>query len=392
MGLSTEMKNLSDEIISSFKQRIKENEELVIEVKSTLNDFKKGHQEMTDVLNANAAALRKDLASGEKERINTYSELMKGISQTITSIEKEVVAIQTSTFSMIKDFSADRAQMAEDLNKFFTQNKSGRMENEKSRMSEFDTLMKDINANLKSLSDEVLSIFKNTNDMIERFDKEHLEMSDELRADLSKNLNERITYTNTMLNGFQQRLLEIGKQNQEMAQNLRNALANGESERLNEYNGLMNSIQKDIKGICKGVNELQKGTANMISDLSKDRSFATAEWKRMQDTIANIYKTGIIDSPVKAEKVEVKKVTPIETQPIAKTKEPQVKVAPKPVTPVTLEEKIIDFISNHPKGVKISEMEKPLGETRMKLGFIAKKLLEESKVQKVDNVYFPLKK
>ena len=59
--------------------------------------------------------------------------------------------------------------------------------------------------------------------------------------------------------------------------------------------------------------------------------------------------------------------------------------------PMTLEEKVLDYISKHPMGVKISEMEEPLGETRMKLGFIAKALLEEGKVQKMDNVYFPIK-
>jgi len=37
-------------------------------------------------------------------------------------------------------------------------------------------------------------------------------------------------------------------------------------------------------------------------------------------------------------------------------------------------------------------MEKPLGETRMKLGYIAKNLLDAGKIQKVDNIYFPLKK
>ena len=61
MGLSTEMKNLSDEIIGSFKQRIKENEELVIEVQKTLEGFQKDHQEMAAVLNANATALRNGL-------------------------------------------------------------------------------------------------------------------------------------------------------------------------------------------------------------------------------------------------------------------------------------------------------------------------------------------
>jgi hypothetical protein len=36
-------------------------------------------------------------------------------------------------------------------------------------------------------------------------------------------------------------------------------------------------------------------------------------------------------------------------------------------------------------------MEEPLAETRMKLGYTAKALLDQGKIQKVDNIYFPLK-
>jgi hypothetical protein len=56
-----------------------------------------------------------------------------------------------------------------------------------------------------------------------------------------------------------------------------------------------------------------------------------------------------------------------------------------------LEEKILDFINKHPEGVKVSQMEKPLGENRMKLGLVAKSLLELKKILKVDNIYFPVK-
>ncbi|MFZ4591547.1 MAG: hypothetical protein ACOYN6_11150 [Ignavibacteria bacterium] len=34
-------------------------------------------------------------------------------------------------------------------------------------------------------------------------------------------------------------------------------------------------------------------------------------------------------------------------------------------------------------------MEEPLGESRMKIGYVAKKLLDEGKVQKHDNIYYP---
>lgn len=417
MGLASEMKNLSEEILASFKQRIKENEELVNDVQKTLDGFRKDHQEMASVLNANAMALRKDLAHGEKERMNTYHDLMKGIHQTISSIQKEVVDIQSSTFNMINEFSSDRSEMAAELDKFFVQGRTDRKKNEKTRMKEFDTMMKGITNEIRSINEEVLSIFKNTNEMLEKFDKEHTGMSAELRAELGKNLAERVEYTRALLSGFQKRLSDIGKENQKMAQNLRKDLAKGENNRISEYNSIMKGIHADIKGIRKEVKEIQKYTSGMLGDLSQDRSQGAAEWNKMQDAIAKMRETGTVAKPKaaakKVEKKEVKAEAPIQAVAAAPAKvetafaefrketkvEPvketpvavQPKVELKPEVQLTLEEKVLLFISRHPKGVKVAEMEEPMGETRMKLGFIAKKLLDEGKVQKMDNVYFPIK-
>ena len=386
MGLGSEMKNLTEELLASFKQRIKENEELVNDVQNTLDGFRRDQQEMANVIRANAAALRKGLALGEKNRLHTYKDLMSGIHATIASIQKEVVAIQTSTFNMINEFSTERAEMADDLNKFFAAGRADRAQNEKTRMEDFDTLMTNINNDIKNINDEVMSIFKNTNDMLDRFEKEHQDMSAELRADLSKNLAERVEYTRTLLNGFQKRLAEISKENQKMAQKLRKDLNKGELERMSEYNGLMKAIHVAIKGIQKEVKGVQKYTAGMLDDLLNNRVQAEAEWNKMLDAMAQIRKTGVV-APVKqaakkVEKKEVKAEIVVEAKP---------KAEPVPVVPMTLEQKVLDYINNHTKGVKISEMEEPLGETRMKLGFTAKALLDEGKVQKIDNIYFPLK-
>ena len=396
MALGLEMKNLSEELLASFKDRIKENEELVNDVQKTLDGLHKDHQEMAAVLNANAAALRKGLAKGEKERLNTFRGLMTEIHHTISSIQKEVMDIQTSTFNMINEFSTDRAQMADELDKTFAQNRADRMQDEKTRIMEFKALMKSINDNIKSINDEVLSIFQNTNDMLDRFEKEHLEMSDELRAEMSKNLSERVEYTRTLLNGFQKRLSEISKENQKMAQKLRKDLANGETERLSDYNGIMKGIHSSIKGIQKEVKGIQKFTADMLGDLSQNREQASDMWNKMQDAMAQIRKTGVV-TPLKqvvkkVEKKEAKKEAPVEAvkePPVEIVKETPVKAEPKPVVLMTLEEKILDFINKHPKGVRISEMEEPLGETRMKLGFISKNLLNEGKVLKIENIYYP---
>ena len=87
--------------------------------------------------------------------------------------------------------------------------------------------------------------------------------------------------------------------------------------------------------------------------------------------------------------VEAPKETPIEVvaeTPVEVVAEPQVIIEPETVAPMTLEEKVLDYINKHPNGVKVSEMEGPLGETRMKIGFIGKALLDEGKVQRLENV------
>ena len=410
MGLGSEMKNLSNELLASFKQRIKENEELVNDVQKTLDGFRKDHMELAASLNANAAALRKGLARGEKERMNAFNGLMSGIHRSIASIQKEVVGIQTSTFNMIKEFANDREQMSEELNKSFATGRADRVQNEKIRMKEFDALMKNINDDIKSINEEVASVFKNTNDMLDRFEKEHQDMSAELKAELGKNLAERVEYTRALLNGFQKRLSEISKENQKMAYKLRKDLANGEVERINDYNGIMKGIHVAIKGIRAEVKSIKNSTAGMLDDLLQNRVEASAEWSKMQAAMAQIRKSGVVTPPKqiikKAEKKAEKKEAPVEAVKKAPAEavkkapaevvkkapvEVQPKVEPKQKVPMTLDEKILDFINKHPKGVKISEMEEPLGLTRMKLGFVAKNLLDEGKVQKIDNLYFPLK-
>lgn len=386
MGLSTEMKNLSEDMLASFKQRIKENEELVTDVQKTLDGFRKDHQEMAAVLNANAKALRKDLNQGEKLRLNTYKDLMAGINSTISTIQQEVADIQTSTYNMINEFTTDRSLMAEELNQTFVQNRAERMADEKVRMTEFNALMKDVNDDIKNINDEVAAIFKSTNEMLATFDKEHQEMSAELKAELSQNLAERVEYTRTLLHGFQKRLAEIGKENQKMTQKLQKELAKGEVERMNDFNGIMKGIHAAIKEIQKEVKEVQKATLGMMGNYAKDREGAASEWNKMLVAIAKIRKTGIVEQPKAVEKKEMKAETAVE--PMMET---PAEVQPKPAIPMTLEEKVLDYINKHPNGLRVSEMEQPLGETRMKLGFIAKALLEEGKVQKLENIYFPKK-
>ena len=48
-----------------------------------------------------------------------------------------------------------------------------------------------------------------------------------------------------------------------------------------------------------------------------------------------------------------------------------------------------NLINSKPNGIKISEMEESLKQSRLILGYVTQKLQEEGKAVKVDNKYYP---
>ena len=54
-----------------------------------------------------------------------------------------------------------------------------------------------------------------------------------------------------------------------------------------------------------------------------------------------------------------------------------------------MEEMIIRYIKSHLNGVRMTEMEESLQQSRLRLGYVASKLLQEGKIRKIDNRYYP---
>lgn len=55
-----------------------------------------------------------------------------------------------------------------------------------------------------------------------------------------------------------------------------------------------------------------------------------------------------------------------------------------------MEEIVQHYINSQPNGVKIAEMEESLRQSRLRLGYVTRKLLNEGKVVKVENKYYPV--
>ena len=375
MGMAQQMKSFSEEIINSYKNRLKGNEELVKEVQKTMDGFRKDQMEMAATLNVNAIALRENMAKKQKERLISFDAMISGV-------REDVKGIQISTSDFLKSFTVSHHQMAGELSEMLSQDQAGRSKWSTDRLEKFETQMKGIQS-------DVMQIFNNTHDLLKTSEKERSDMSAEMRNALNANLTERIVSTKEMLLKFQQRLSEINRENQEMATALRKDLSKNDEQRLKDFNVMFTVIQNRVQ-------EIEKYVTTFLNEFSNDRKQAAATLAKMAESIANIKKS-FEAAPVPVEQIAKKKELQVE---VVVAKEiviekaatiaeavPAVAESPKGLS---LEEKVLDHLSKNKDGVRVSDMEGPLGETRMRIGFITKKLLDEGKVRKIESSYYPI--
>jgi hypothetical protein len=393
MGMANEMKNLSDEILASYKKRLQDNEEMIKEVQKTLDGFRKDQMEMAATLKANAVALHENIAKKQKERLISFDVMIAGI-------RKDVKDIQISTSDLLKGFDVSQHEMAGELNDMLAKDVANRAKWNTDRLKNFEI-------QLKGIQDEVMQIFTETQNLLKKFNKDHLTMTVAMRAELHTNLTERVAYTKKMLQEFQQQLAEISLENEKNAKALWKNISQNDAQRLKDFNVMFTGIQKR-------VNEIEKYVNKFLTEFSTDRKHAADTWAKMAEAITTIKKSfeaapapkKQATTPKKQEAAPVKPVAIKEEAPVEVVAEKEIKIVEEVVIAeavpeilavdepqkkeLTLEEKVLNYINMHKNGVRVSDMEAPFGETRMRIGFITKKLLDEGKVRKIDNLYFPI--
>ena len=167
----------------------------------------------------------------------------------------------------------------------------------------------------------------------------------------------------------QSMLKEFQGEQKKMAAELRKTLEQGEDDRIKASGSLKNEIQAEQKNRNKAV-------ADLLKEHKTEREKMSANWQALNAAMAK-RRSG---KPTVEAEVKVRPVK----EAIEELKEDQ--ASPE----IGVEEKVLEFIERHPKGVKVGEMEEPLGVLRMRLGVVAKGLLKKGKVRKEKNIYFPL--
>jgi len=266
-------------------------------------------------------------------------------------------------------------------------------------------------------------LVKDTHKMLNGFQAEHKEMATNLRGELAKGEEQRLKdFKATMaeIKKFVADMVEVtaklmeqirkeqgernkavadllekfAKDHEVMAAELRQSLAKGETDRLEDFKEMMKGIQKYVADVVKETKRLMdeirarqdernKEVLDLLQEFQTEREKMAANWQAL--TVKMAKKRGIM--PKMEAEVKVKPVKEAIKEVIEEVIEEEEKEAPPEMD---LDEKILQFINKHPEGVMVGDMEETLGVVRMRLGVIAKKLLEEGKIRKEEKMYFPL--
>ena len=248
------------------------------------------------------------------------------------------------------------------------------------------TIGEDIAASYDSRVKAIGTLVKDTHQMLKGFDAEHKDMAGALKESLEKGETDRLKVFKDMMRDIvkdikdietyvENKLKEFSDAHADMSEELKKDLAKYVDDMVKATRKLMGDIQARQK-------ERNAQVADLLEAYKIEREKMAANWQALTAAMDNIRG---IKPRVEAE-VKVRSVKKAIEEVAIKEETKEDIVAPE----IGLEEKVLEFIERHPEGVKVGDMEEPLGAPRMRLGVVAKGLLAEGKVRKEENIYFPV--
>ncbi len=350
MEVGKGMKDLADQILASHEVRINTLLDLKNNTMKTLQDFAKEREVMgreqsrnlldfTNSLSGSVDSLLDGFRKGHKAMGDEQSRRLRG---SIRDLTKSTSDMRSRFLKEHRHVSREQAKFLADFAGYITRN--------------VHDLLKGFHADHQQMSDEQaknLADFMNnlTRDMAasaNSLKQAREKAADELRKHLSDEVKRIRTYTTSTLNEFEK---EHGK----MSASLR--------KDLDQY---VNNLTKDVSSLIRHYREDMKEAKDSWSEMSM---ILSSPGTRMPVPSLQVREdVSTVDEAIEKEEAEERQGLP-ESE---------------------IEEKVLGYINQHPEGVKVGSMETALGIPRMRLGMKAKKLLEDGKVWKEDNVYYPL--
>lgn len=232
MHLAEDMKNIVDDIISSYEIRIQSIGVIFDTTHQLLEGFHESFLDTKEEREKLSAELRENLAKNESLRRKDFDNMQQGILSIQDERGKEARSI-------LKNYLNEHKEMAFALGENLSKVKDALANGEAQRVKEFQVLIKEILVKQDERKNEVTSQLK-----------------------------------------------EFQKQQQELAKGLKELLAKGRELRIKDLKIMLKEFQGQHKGRIAGQIERRRDVRSTLDEFKKERLEARKNWQEMQEKLA----------------------------------------------------------------------------------------------------------
>ena len=232
MSLAEEMKNIVEEIVTSYETRIQSIGSIFDTTHQLLEGFHDSFLDTKKVRETLNAELRENLAKNESLRRKDFDNMMQDILSTQDEREKEVR-------NLLKGYLNEQKEMVHTLRDNLAKVTDGLAKGEAGRVKEFQGMIKEILAKQDERKEEVIS-----------------------------------------------KLKEFQKVQQEMAKGLKELLAKGRELQIKDLKLMLKEFKAQHKERIARQEERREEVKNLLGDFKKERVGAAENWRVVQRKMA----------------------------------------------------------------------------------------------------------
>jgi hypothetical protein len=228
----------------------------------------------------------------------------------------------------------------------------------------------------KDLQDFQGGLSKSVEDMLKDFRKKHHKMGSEQAKDLSEFVASLTKDAGAMVNKFRRTRGEMSAERKSRRERDVKNIESYVKNKLKEFDASHGEMSDALrKSLAAYANDIARGVGKLLQEYHTDMTQAGHFW---EGTLTGLKVETAMPSVEIHNKVAAVREAIEEERPHAE----------KPHQDVDIEEKVLGYINQQHNGVRVGDMEPVFGVPRLRLGVLAKKLLDEGKIRKEGGLYY----
>jgi len=381
-SLGEDMARAQAERVTAQEERVRQVQELAREVQGLqrqtaelLGDIERGHRDMRSRLMSDLSASTQKRQVGEEGRKSDARRASRARVDAIAKLGNQVAKLRKKTTGLVDGLGKARSEMAEELETRSAQAREDRVDGEKARRNRAEEERRSRVEDIGRLRERVAELQQATADLLRHLDQAHSEMSAQLGAALS----------------------EAGaRRTSNEASRRRQARADAEA-RSEAFSGIKAAVQQTRSDAHSILDEARQ----LLDRMRRDSAEAAAAWKEL---VASMHGRVAVspEAPVAEEELPEEPPEAAEEAPagVAEAEEPPAGIPVQEAEPeaardlaaeeMTLNDRIIQLITDSGTGLKLTQIAEALGEARVKIGNITRMLVDEGKLHKEGLYYYPV--